>query len=257
MTSRSKIAMVSYLNSKPFEFGLKSLYSYDFEIITATPAKCASLFKEGSVDIALIPVGALTDLDSYEIISDYCIGCDGEVRTVCIFSNTELAKCKKLLLDDHSRTSYLLSQVLTTQYLNVHLPISSLNVENYIHEDQNAVLMIGDKVFEYEKNFAFKYDLGVLWKEWTGLPFAFAVWISKTDLDPDVIAKLNSALNYGIQNLDKIIEKESSENLDLYYYFKNNIQYQLDTAKKTALKTFLEKAAIVIKSNSLASDHSS
>lgn len=244
--------MVSYLNSKPFEFGIRNINQNDFEIITATPAKCASLFTDGSVDIALIPVGALTDLKSYEIISDYCIGCNGEVRTVCIFSNVELSKCKKLLLDDHSRTSFLLSQILVTQYLGMHLPVASLSIENYKHNDQDAVLMIGDKVFEYENNFKYKYDLGVLWKEWTGLPFAFAVWIAKPEINPSVIANLNSALKYGVDNLDKIIEKESSESLDLYYYFKNNIQYQLDEPKKTALNIFLEKSAIVIKTNSLA-----
>lgn len=249
--------MVSYLNSKPFEFGLKNLHIDDFEIITATPAKCASLFKQGSVDIALIPVGALLDMDSYEIISDFCIGCDGEVRTVCIFSNIELGKCEKLLLDDHSRTSFLLSQVLVTQYLGLHLPVASLSIENYIHHDQDAVLMIGDKVFEYENNFKYKYDLGVLWKEWTDLPFAFAVWIAKPEINPYIITNLNAALKYGVDNLDKIIEKESSENLDLYYYFKNNIQYHFDAPKKTALRSFLEKASIVINSDSLTSDHSS
>ena len=113
MAQKSKLAMVSYLNSKPFEFGLKNINQDDFEINMATPAKCASLFANGDVDIALIPVGALTDLKSYEIISDFCIGCDGEVRTVCIFSNIELAKCKKLLLDYYSRTSYLLLKILT------------------------------------------------------------------------------------------------------------------------------------------------
>ena len=79
--------MVNYLNSKPFEFGLTNNdFSNIFDIQVATPAQCAEAYTNGSADIALIPVGALQGLSNYKIISDYCIGCDGEVRTVCIFS---------------------------------------------------------------------------------------------------------------------------------------------------------------------------
>ena len=80
MAIKSKIAMVSYLNSKPFEFGLRNINQNDFEIITATPAKCASLFTDGSVDIALIPVGALTDLKSYETLANIDLNVSSNVK---------------------------------------------------------------------------------------------------------------------------------------------------------------------------------
>jgi chorismate dehydratase len=254
MVQKSKIAMVSYLNSKPFEFGLSNMFKDEFEIITETPAQCAALFKNGSVDIALIPVGALSDLTSYKIVSDYCIGCDGEVRTVCIFSNQPLEQCNKLLLDNHSRTSYLLSQLLTTEYLGLNLTVSPLNIGRYIHDDDNAILMIGDKVFKYENDFTYKYDLGILWKEWTGLPFVFAVWVTRPEIEFSKIEKLNTALKFGVNNLDKIIEKESSENLDLYYYFSHNIQYLLDDQKQNGLKLFLQKSDLKVEKSKFHSN---
>ena len=87
-----------------------------FEIIKANPANCARLFEEGKADIALVPVGALPDLKRHRIITDYCIGCDGTVRTVVIFSNEKLSEIKKLYLDPDSRTSVKLGRLLLAEY---------------------------------------------------------------------------------------------------------------------------------------------
>ncbi len=244
MALSKKIVLVNYLNSKPFEYGLKNHNSNSgFDIITTTPARCATLYEDHTSDIALVPVGALHQFSDYKIITDFCIGCDGEVRTVCIFSNEKLENCTRLLLDNHSRTSVLLSKLIIEEYLNLKLSYHPLNVSEYLVNEGDAVLMIGDKVFEHENKFRYKYDLGNLWKEWTGLPFVFAVWIARENKINDITEqKLNEYFQYGIAHLPQIIQKESNDLLDLYYYFSNNIQYMLDENKRSALKLFLEKS---------------
>lgn len=241
---RPRLVMVNYLNSKPFEYGLvHTNLSQQMDITTATPAACAMAFKNDKADIALLPVGALHDLADYRIISDYCIGCDGEVRTVCIFSNEPIENCSRLLLDNHSRTSFLLSKVLMKEYFNHDIAFSPLSVEQYTHCHGDAILMIGDKVFEYEHDFRYKYDLGTIWKEWTGLPFVFAVWVAKSTVNASVEKTLNAAFNTGINHLPEIINTLSSDNLDLYYYFSHNIHYHLDAAKRSGLNHFLSLSA--------------
>jgi chorismate dehydratase len=245
MATSQKIIMVNYLNSKPFEYGLlHHEVQSGFEIIATTPAHCATLFANKSSDIALVPVGALHELTDYKIITDFCIGCDGEVRTVCIFSNQKLEDCNRLLQDTHSRTSVLLSKLITEEFLHLKLSYHPLDIAAYEVQEGDAVLMIGDKVFDYEKKFKYKYDLGSLWKEWTGLPFVFAVWIARVDkIDNITIQNLNQSFEYGIAHLPDVIKKESNQILDLYYYFSNNIQYVLDEKKRLALDLFLEKSA--------------
>ena len=44
-------------------------------------------------------------------VSDYCIGCDGPVRSVCLFSDVSIEKIDKIYLDHHSRTSVELLRV--------------------------------------------------------------------------------------------------------------------------------------------------
>jgi chorismate dehydratase len=242
MIKHPNIVMVNYLNSKPFEYGLT--HSDDValgNILKATPAKCASLFKEGKADIALIPVGGLADIKDYRIISDYCIACDGEVRTVCIFANQDIQTCRKIYLDDHSRTSFLLSKIILEQYLHLELEYVSADISTIVLAEGEAILMIGDKVFQYEKHYTHKYDLGSIWKKWTNLPFVFAVWIAHSDVPVEIEERLNHALKYGIDHLDIIINQESNENLDLYYYFSHNIHYHLDDDKKEGLQEFLIK----------------
>lgn len=247
MERRHTLVMVSYLNSKPFELGLKkSPLAGTWDILTETPARCAGMFAEGKADVALVPIGALTGMDGYRIITDYCIGCDGEVRTVCIFANSPLQFCKKIWLDMHSRTSVLLSRILMDEYFGLSPEFCNWDGTTLPGENE-AVLMIGDKVFLHESSFRYRYDLGEIWKSHTGLPFVFAVWVAHDDAGPDLELLLNQAFGYGVDHLSDIIRQESTENLDLYYYFHHNIRYALDQPKKEAMKLFFSKAALISK----------
>ncbi|MBK9733945.1 MAG: menaquinone biosynthesis protein [Saprospiraceae bacterium] len=242
MFEKTKIVMINYLNARPFEFGLRQAdINSSFDLTTATPAKCAEIFINAEADIALVPVGALPEIADYKIISNFAIACDGVVRTVCIFANQDIKSCHKIYLDDHSRTSFLLSKLILEQYLHLDIEYVKADVEVTKLNFGEAVLMIGDKVFKYENNFLFKYDLGSIWKDWTGLPFVFAVWIAKKNISKTKEDALNAALMFGLKQLDAIIAKESNENLDLYYYFNNNIHYYLDEYKNKGLQLFLEK----------------
>lgn len=237
--------MVSYLNSKPFEYGLSETeFGQNFEVLTDNPSACADLFIENTVDIALIPTGAIHDLDPdhYKIVSEYCIGCDGEVRTVCIFSHQPLELCTRLIADQHSKTSVLLAGIILDKVFGTSPQIKHKEVQNIHLAKEEAVLMIGDKVFAHEKDYAYKCDLGLAWQKYTGLPFVFAVWVAKNNVDKSTLSQLNHAFTYGISHIEDVIHKESSENLDLMYYFQHNISYGLDAKKLEALDLFLHQS---------------
>jgi chorismate dehydratase len=242
----TSIAMVSYLNSKPFEFGINSTeYDHFFELFLDHPAACAALFASGQVDVALIPVGALQGLEGYRIVTDYCISCDGEVRTVCLFSDTPIENCSKIWLDDHSRTSFLLTQVIIEQYFGKSVEYQPGHVQEIVPGVGEATLMIGDKVFSAEQSYRYKYDLGEIWKKWTGLPFVFAVWVASDKVDDESLKRLNNALEYGVSHLKQVIDRVNSESLDLLSYFSKNIFYELDDRKMEALSLFQSKCKML------------
>jgi chorismate dehydratase len=240
MDGKCSLVMVNYLNAIPFTKGMEAEGLFEeMNIRTETPARCAAAFEEGDADVALIPAGALHGIDGYRIITDYCIGCDGEVRTVCIFSHQDIRDCRRLLLDNHSRTSVLLARLIVEQYLGLHMPFEPLDIDQYVPEEGDAVLMIGDKVFEHETSFPYKYDLGALWKEWTGLPFVFAVWVARDGVSSEVEIRLNHAFRKGV-GMSDLAPKDMQSVPDLANYFKLHIKYDLDNLKREALQRYLK-----------------
>ena len=93
-----KVSAVSYLNTIPFIYGLKqSKLMETIDLSLDYPAICADKLIRREVDIALIPVVAISQLENPYIISDYCIGSDGEVDTVCLYSDVPIQEIKSIL----------------------------------------------------------------------------------------------------------------------------------------------------------------
>ncbi|HNF48735.1 MAG TPA: hypothetical protein PLF48_05095, partial [Chitinophagales bacterium] len=108
-----KLSAVSYLNTKPFLYGLEhAAIADETEISLDPPAVTAEKLIHNEVDIALIPVAVLPLLKQPKIISPFCIGSNGKVATVCLFSDVPLEEIETILLDYQSRTSVQLVQIL-------------------------------------------------------------------------------------------------------------------------------------------------
>lgn len=242
-----RISAVKYANTYPFIYGLmESGFAKKVELETDHPADCAEKLISGRVDIGLIPVAALPLLKKYNIVSDYCIGADGNVRTVMLLSNCPLEEIEAVYLDYRSRSSINLTKVLAKnhwekefRWINTTIGFDFINIGH--HE---AVVLIGDQCFEYENSFTYKIDLAREWKEFSGLPFVFACWTANKKLDNEFIEEFNKALKYGVDNIEsvvKIFEKSGSlYGEDLKNYLTINIKYNFNNEMKKGLKLFLE-----------------
>ncbi len=108
-----KVSAVSYLNTIPFIYGLKQSKLIEIiDLYLDYPAICADKLISREVDIALIPVVAIPQLENAYIISDYCIWSDGEVDTVCLYSDVPIQEIESIALDYQSRTSVALLKIL-------------------------------------------------------------------------------------------------------------------------------------------------
>ena len=242
MTTRKlSIAMVGYYNTIPFLRELERAPQYDLTL--DIPARCIDYFKNNEVDVALVPVGSLVDLDknAYKIITDYCIGCKGEVRTVCLFSNNPIDDVHTIYLDNHSRTSVELVKLLVDRYWKQEVDYKSITEKGPELIPGEAVVLIGDKVFAVENDYAFKYDLGEAWYDLYQLPFAFAVWIARPDLLSEDSASVNDTLKLAVANIENVKDwgVEHLE-VDFQEYFERYIDYTLDSGKKESIKIFLD-----------------
>jgi chorismate dehydratase len=199
-TYAHRLGAVSFLNAKPLTAGLDTDPS--IELIFDVPSRLPDLLDTSRVDAALVPVIDLVQANrSWQIISDACIGCDGETLTVRVFSRVPAAAIRTLHVDGDSHTSVALARIIWNELYHVALDIVPF-VGSETVADCEAILLIGDKVVNHKLlDYEIETDLGSAWKSLTSLPFVFACWAGHRDRITDVqqLAKrLSDARDAGV-----------------------------------------------------------
>jgi len=242
LAHKIKVGAVSYLNTKPLIYGFEQgMMADEIDLVIDYPANVAKLLVENKIDIGLIPVAAIPLLREHYIISDYCIGCDGEVASVCLFSQVPINEIETILLDYQSKTSVALLQLLLNEHWKIEPTLieSSADYEKDI-KGTTAGLVIGDRAFKQRLISPYIYDLGLAWKEMTGLPFVFAAWVSNRSLPASFVEAFDEANAMGLQHLEEIVAAHPFPEYDLLQYYQKNIHYELDENKRKGLDLFLK-----------------
>ncbi|MDR0559796.1 MAG: menaquinone biosynthesis protein [Prevotellaceae bacterium] len=238
-----KVSVISYLNTLPFVYGLKHSKTVNYiDFIYDTPAKCAVRLANRSVDIGIVPAAVIPEIPDRKIISKYCIGASGTVRSVVLCSNEPLSEIKNVYLDGESRTSALLARLLLAEYWKIDVslfPATSIK-EIDPYKKNTAYLLIGDKVFDFEDRFMYKFDLSETWKSFTGMSFVFAAWTAVNPLPDGFISMFDAALSFGIDSISEAARENKSSLTcqDAVKYLTENIDYNFDYAKHKALVMF-------------------
>ena len=234
--SKIKVSAVSYTNTLPFLQGIKASPKLldQIDLSVDVPAECARKVIQHEADLGIIPVAALSRIPDYHIVTDYCIGSDGAVDSVFIFSTKPIEEIFSLRLDHQSRTSNGLARILLKNYWN-------REVEVVMEGEADAYVLIGDRTFGQKDTASFIYDLGEVWKQFTGLPFAYAVWVSNKKLSDEFISDFNSALKDGVSRLsDVIVGLPNYPNFDYKEYLTENLDFNLDDKKREAISRYLD-----------------
>lgn len=237
-----RVGIVNYLNTKPMLYGLQRPPVSDrIELTGDYPARVAEMLIRDEIDVGLIPVAVLPQLPEYHIVGDYCIGTEGEIASVALFSEVPMHEIERVYLDYQSRTSVALLRYLMKEYWGINPQIIEATGEDYRKEIRGttAGLVIGDRAFEQRKISTFIYDLGSEWRAITGLPFVFAAWVSTRQLPEEFIRDFNTANAVGMSHIDEIVEANPFDLFDLKKYYKLHLSYLLDDRKKEGLERFL------------------
>ena len=237
-----RVGIVNYLNTKPLIYGLqKNPVNKMIELIGAYPAKLAQMLADDEIDVGLIPVAAIPQLSSYYIVGNYCIGAEGEIASVGLFSEVPMHEIKKVYLDYQSRSSVALLKWLMKESWGIDPEIVEAEDETYRREIKGttAGLVIGDRALEQRKISTFIYDLGSEWRSITGLPFVFAAWVSTKPLPDHFIKAFDEANAMGLEHIEEIIKETPFDLYDLKKYYTLHLSYQLDERKKEGMNKFL------------------
>ena len=242
-THAGAVGCVNYLNARPLIEGLETHRPVLFD----APSGLRAALVDGRVDAALCPVvDAVESPAPLSIIPSGAIGCADETLTVRLFARRPVAELEQIAVDPDSRTSVALLRVLLAERFGRRpalVPLAGRSPE------PEALLLIGDKVVTDPPGPAHRYgwDLGRAWRETTGLPFVFAAWMRRADVDPgDLPELLDSTRRRNADRRAAIAEKWAAHHgwpLELARrYLGSILRYELDDAARAGLDRFLELA---------------
>lgn len=238
-----KVGAVSYLNTKPLLYGIEHSRELmqQIELIKEYPSKIAKKLLDDEIDVGLVPVAVIPQMKEHYIISDFCIGAEGNVASVCLFSEVDMGRIEKVLLDYQSRTSVALCKLLFKHHWKKDVLFEDAKGDFAKQVEGNiAAVLIGDRALLQREKSKYIYDLGGEWKAMTGLPFVFAAWISNKKLPDEFIFLFNEKNSEGIKNIDAVIKENACSFYDLHTYYTKNISYVLNDEKRKGLDLFLK-----------------
>jgi chorismate dehydratase len=252
MTSPIRLGAVSYLNAKPLYERLDR-FAPDVELVMDYPSRLAERLAAADLDVALIPsIEYLRGVQSgYEILPGFAIAARGAVRSVKLFSRVPFSQIERLALDIGSRTSQALAQIWLDQVHGVHpgtIELLPMGVP-VLESTADAVLLIGDRAMTVPDHaFHAVVDLAAAWKELTGLPFVFALWVVRAGVDlGDLPERLDRCRVEGLAHALEIAERHGPRlGLDVatcYDYLTKVLSYDLGEPELAGLQRFATLAA--------------
>ncbi|MCI0739920.1 MAG: menaquinone biosynthesis protein [Gemmataceae bacterium] len=244
MTDTIRLGAVNYLNTKPLIYDLATL-TPDAKLMLDYPSRLAGGLERGELDVALIPIIEYFRAGNYRLVPNISIASQGPVLSVTLFSRVPWATIRRVALDEGSRTSAALAQVLLRHRYGVRPEITSLPLDRKADDiDADAVLLIGDRAMHAcLPGFAHAFDLGQEWHDWTGLPFVYAAWAVRPGVDLGPVAEaLHEAKRRGCANIGPIAAREAPHlGLDAGFcrrYLANIIRFDLGPREQAGLHHF-------------------
>ncbi|OEJ25633.1 menaquinone biosynthesis protein [Streptomyces agglomeratus] len=222
--SRPRVGHIQFLNCLPLYWGLARTGALlDFELSKDTPERLSEQLVRGDLDIAPVTlVEFLRNADDLVAFPDLAVGCDGPVMSCVIVSQVPLAQLDRarVALGSTSRTSVRLAQLLLAEQYGVRPDYYACPPDlGVMMQEADAAVLIGDAALRAALHDAPRlglevHDLGQMWKDWTGLPFVFAVWAARKDYlarEPGVVKKVHEAFltsrDLSLEEVGKVAEQ--------------------------------------------------
>ncbi|WP_329497352.1 menaquinone biosynthesis protein [Kitasatospora herbaricolor] len=259
---RPRVGHIQFLNCLPLYWGLARTGNLlDLDLTKDTPEKLSDLLVAGSLDIGPITcVEYLRHADELVVLPDIAVGSDGPVMSCVIVSKVPLADLdgRKVALGSTSRTSVRLAQLLLEEREGVRPEYFSSPPDlDAMLARADAAVLIGDPALRASLEQAPSqglavHDLGEMWKEWTGLPFVFAVWAARRDFvesRPEAVAAVHRAFlesrDLSLAEAGQVAEQAARwEEFDaalLERYFTEALDYSLGERQLAGIAEFARR----------------
>lgn len=216
-----RVGRIPYVNCYPVYGAIdRRIVTLDGELVNGVPTELNQAMSAGALDVSVVSaVEYARAAESYLLLPDLAISCEGPVRSVMLFSSrpAESLSGERVVVSRSSMTSVALLELLfanvwkaTPQFVPGDAePADLAGLDAAAHlVIGDAALMLRTAMLDNQTRFSHAYDLGQEWKNWTGLPFVFAVWVASrtaaVSAAMSVHASLIASRNWGLSHLDEL-----------------------------------------------------
>ena len=233
-----RIGCVKYLNARPLIHGWAGDVDFDH------PAALCRKLERRDLDVALVSSLEFLRRPIYRIVDQISISSRGQVYSVIVAHREELTRTKEIKLDPASETSVALLRCLLTQrrlnprlVRNVNCP--SLRPTLF----KEAQLLIGDQAIRFRQTHSDYrlWDLGEEWKNAMNLPFVFALWLIRPEIEnaKEIADALRRLRNQNLEKLDDLILTQSEVSPAFCRkYYREHLFFDFGEREKTGLREF-------------------
>lgn len=176
-----KLGRMAYVNTLPVDWGMVTgPLGKVVDIQRGTPTVLNRMMAEGRLDASAVSsVEAARHADEWLVMDHLCIGCRGAVGSVILHSDRPVEELdgSTIAVTDASATAVKLLGVL----LSGHWKVKAELVPQV--NPQGPRLLIGDAALKTAQSGmpGFVYDLGAMWRDYTGGDFVFGLWCVRRD----------------------------------------------------------------------------
>jgi chorismate dehydratase len=219
-----RLGRIPWINCYPVYGAIdRGLVGVPAELVSGTASELNDLLAAGELQVSVVSaVEYARNAAAYHLLPDLAISCDGPVHSVALFSKVPVEQLggRTVLLTASSRTSVLLLELLCRRRWGVRPRFATARAEAPDLDalaglPHDAVLVIGDAalMLAAERRYPVRRDLGAEWREWTGLPFVFAVWAARREAPLDTVQEVHERLlasrAWGLAHLDLLAAEAS------------------------------------------------
>lgn len=241
-----RIGSVPYVNAKPLVRAFETRAIPEVDVAFAVPALLPGMLDAGeAVAVMASSFDALRTPGRW-VADDVSISSLDEAESVRLFSKKPFDRIETLALDQSSLTSNGLVRILLAERFGVRPEARPAPPDlDAMLEQNDAALLIGDKGMLADGTDLHVLDLGSTWREWTGLPFVWALWIGRDEPREDVADALRQARSWGeaftVRFSDEVAFAAGWDPDRCRRYLTQTMNYRLTSAHREALRLFGDK----------------
>jgi len=218
-----KVGRIPYLSCEPFYFEMerRGMALYDLQ-----PRALAEAVVKGDIDAGPVPlVDCFRLTDDFRFLAGFCVATIRKAGSVLLHAKQpiEALSNARIGISGEATTSFRLLQVLLALKYQVQ-PAAYVTLA----DSHDAFLLMGNEGLRQrggKRDYPYIYDLGAEWHQWTGLPFVFARWLVRKDMDRKAVAMLEDALYVGMQDwADGLFHPRSSRD-DVLMHPRDILEY--------------------------------